>query len=381
MKRLKLMLVLALGIAQCGFAQGFKQHHSPTVTADSVIFDVTMPNAKSVSLAGEWMEGMDAYKGKPMQKGSDGKWYYRIAKPKGEIYMYSINVDGTQMPDPANFLVYRDGQSPRSLLYIRSNEEPFVSYDDRASKNKGQIVKRWYMSTPHGYQRRLTVYLPYGYDQGTKRYPVLYLQHGGGGDEDAWASIGRCAQIMDYLIEKGKAEPMIIVMPNGMPVNEASADVMMPNVWVEDMQSRDFMEGTNYVKSIYTDIIPFIDSHYRTIADKAHRAIAGLSMGGIYTEQVTRQHPELFDYIGELSMGLTPDMPAEEFLGPVKKAGYKLYYVGCGKTDIAWQNAERTMEGLKKLDMPYVYFDKDLGGHCWATWRKCLFDFSQRLFK
>ncbi len=359
-------------------AQRFARHHSPVITPDSIVFDVAAPNAKEVRIQGSWMEGWD---GKPMTKEADGKWYYRMANPGPEIYMYSVIIDGQDMPDPTNFRVFRDGQSVKSLFYVRGEEEPYVSYDDRSSTQKGQIVKRWYMSTPHGYRRRMTIYLPYGYDKNTdEKYPVFYLQHGGGGDEDCWAVMGRVAQIMDYLIEKGKAKPMIIVMPNGMPVNEGSADVMIPDTWIEDMSSTDFMEGTNHVQSLYADIIPFMERNYRVIADKAHRAVAGLSMGGIYTEQITKQHPELFDYIGVLSMGLTPDMPAEEFLTPVKKAGYKLYWIGCGKTDIAYSNVERSIAGLEKLNMPYTYYDK-LGGHSWDTWRKCLFELAPKLFK
>ncbi|MCQ2148304.1 MAG: esterase [Bacteroidales bacterium] len=358
-------------------AQGFKQLHSPEITADSLIFTVIAPNAQNVRIQGDWMQG---WGGEAMTKGADGKWYYRTAKPSPEIYMYNVSIDGQSSIDPTNFRIFRDGQSVKSLLYIQGDKEPYVAYDDRSSTQKGQIVKRWYNSTAHGYARRLTVYLPYGYDQGKQKYPVLYLQHGGGGDEDCWTVMGRVAQIMDYLIEKGKAKPMIIVMPNGMPIHEASADVMMPEQWVEDMASSDFMDGTNHVKSLYADIIPFIEKNYRVVAKKSHRAVAGLSMGGIYTEQITKQHPEMFDYIGVLSMGLTPQMAPEEFLGPVKNAGYKLYWIGCGKTDMAYSNAERSMKALDQMGMKYEYFG-ELGGHSWDTWRKCLFEFAPKLFK
>lgn len=364
-------------VAALSAATAFAQQHSPRITADSVIFFVNAPKAESVTIQGDWMSG---WGGQKMTKEADGKWYYRMAKPKSEIYMYSVNIDGVSQTDPSNFRVFRDGQSTKSLMFIRGTEEPYVAYDDNASTQKGQIVKRWYNSSVNGIQRRLTVYLPYDYDKGNKRYPVLYLQHGGGGDEDCWSVMGRVSQIMDYLIEKGKAEPMIIVMPNSMPIHEASADVTIPNEWLEDMRSEEFSQGTSYVKSIYTDIIPFIDGSYRTIADKAHRAIAGLSMGGIYTEQVTRQRPDLFDYIGVLSMGLTPDMKPEEYLSPIKKAGYKLYWIGCGKADMAYSNAERSFEALKKLDMPYTHF-AEVGGHSWDTWRKCLFELAPLLFK
>ena len=358
-------------------AQRFQQNHNPVITRDSVFFEITAPGATDVRIQGDWMQGWSAGS---MSRGADGKWHYRMAKPSPEIYMYSVIIDGQSGPDPTNFRVFRDGQTVKSVLYIRGEEEPYVSYDDRSSSQKGQIIKKWYMSRAHGYQRRMTIYLPYGYEQSNESYPVFYLQHGGGGDEDCWAVIGRVAQIMDYLIENKKAMPMIIVMPNGMPVHEASADVMYPETWIEDMSSQDFTEGTNHVRSLYEDIIPLIEKEYRVKADKAHRAVAGLSMGGIYTEHITRLHPEMFDYIGVLSMGLTPDMPYADFLTPVKNAGYKLYWIGCGKTDIAYQNVERSIEGLKALDMPFTYFG-ELGGHEWKTWRKCLFELAPLLFR
>ncbi len=353
------------------------QQHSPIITKDSVTFFVNAPSAQTVSIQGDWMSG---WGGEKMTKEADGKWYYRMATPKSEIYMYSVIIDGVNQPDPSNFRIFRDGQSVKSLMFIRGDKEPYVAYDDNASSQKGQIVKRWYNSSVNGYNRRVSIYLPYGYDQGNRKYPVLYLMHGGGGDEDCWSVMGRVSQIMDYLIEKGKAQPMIIVMPNGMPVHEASADVTIPTEWIEDMRSEEFSQGTSFVKSIYTDLVPFVDKNYRTIADKAHRAVAGLSMGGIYTEQVTRQRPDLFDYIGVLSMGLTPDMKPEEFLGPVKKSGYKLYWIGCGKADMAYSNAERSFKALQDMGMPYTHFG-EVGGHSWDTWRKCLFEMAPLLFK
>lgn len=358
-------------------AQGWsKQHHSPLITKDSVIFKIAAPNAKQLFIQGSWMEG---WTGQPMQKEADGYWYYRMARPSSEIYMYSLNIDGVSYIDPHNFRVFRDGQSVKSLFYIRGNKEPYIAYDDRVSKQKGRLIKCWYPSSVYGYERRISIYLPHGYDDIDKKYPVLYLQHGGGGDEDCWAVMGRVVQIMDYLIEKGKAEPMIVVMPNSMPIHEASADVMIPEEWIEDMRSDEFVNGTSYVESIYMDIIPFVEKTFRVKKGKNNRSIAGLSMGAIYTLQVTKQRPDLFDYIGIFSMGLTPDMDGEQMLSPLKKEGYELYWIGCGRQD-AYSNAERLMKQLDTLGMPYTYFG-ELGGHNWSSWRKDLFEFAPLLFK
>lgn len=374
----KKMCLLALAVAGWlgTYAQGWKQHHSPVITEDSVVFKIAAPHAEQVSIQGSWMEG---WKGEPMQKGADGWWYYRMRRPAPEIYMYSLNIDGIGYTDPHNFRVFRDGQNVKSLFYIRGTEEPYVAYDDRSSTRKGRLVKCWYMASVNGCERRLSVYLPYGYSESGREYPVLYLQHGGGGDEDCWSVMGRVSQIMDYLIERGKAEPMIVVMPNSMPVHEASADVMIPEEWVEDMRSDEFANGTSYVRSIYTDIIPFVEQNFRVRKGKAYRAVAGLSMGGIYTLHVTAQRPDLFDYIGMFSMGLTPDMDAEKMIAPLKKEGYRLYWIGCGKQD-AYPNAERLMKQLEKMGLPYTYYG-ELGGHNWSSWRKDLFLFAPLLFK
>lgn len=377
MKKVLTTLVIALVCTSFAGAQDWLKPnpHSPFITEDSVIFRVAAPNAESVSIQGSWMTG---WGGKAMQKEADGFWYYRIEKPAPEIYMYSLNIDGVSCLDPSNFRIFRDGQSVKNLMFIRGEEEPFVAYDDKASTEKGQIVKCWYNSSVNGYARRLSVYLPYGYTT-SKEYPVLYLQHGGGGDEDCWATVGRVSQIMDYLIERKKAVPMIIVMPNSMPIHEASADVVIPEKWVEDMRSDEFANGTSYVKSIYTDIIPYIEKTFSVKKDKAHRAIAGLSMGGIYTLHATEQRADLFDYIGILSMGLTPDMDGAKMLAPLKKEGYKLYWIGCGKQD-AYANAERLMKQLDEYNMPYTYFG-EVGGHDWSSWRKDLFEFAPLLFR
>lgn len=370
------MMIFMLGNLPA-FAQGWIQHHSPEISEDSVVFRIHLPNAGTVMLQGSWMDG---FAGVEMEKDIEGWWRYAMQRPGPEIYMYTVSADGVQMPDPHNFRVFRDGQSVKSLFWIRGEEEPFVSYDDRSSTLKGSIVKCWYHSSSEGYDKRLSVYLPYGYGQSDRPYPVLYLQHGGGGDEDCWSVMGRAGQIMDYLIEKKMAVPMIVVMPNSMPYHEASADVMIPDEWVEDMRSEEFADGTSYVKSLYSDIIPFVESNFRAVPDKSARAVAGLSMGGIYTLNVTSEHPELFDYIGVLSMGTTPDKEAEAQLLPVKEAGYSLYFVGCGKSDMAWPNAERLMQGLDSLDMEYTYYDSE-EGHNWASWRKSLFEMAQLLFR
>lgn len=347
---------------------------SPEVKGDSVTFRILAPHAQAVTVNGSWMGFMQQT---AMQRNDKGIWSVTVVKPYPDIHTYTFNIDGLTIPDPCNFLQMRDVRVFKSVLYVRG--EKVQAYDSTA-KYHGKLTKAWYNSTAYGIQRRISIYTPYGYEESKEEYPVLYLQHGGGGDEDAWPTQGRACEIMDYMIENNLCKPMIVVMPNSMPVIPASSEVTLPDKWIEDMSTKDFMEGLCYVKSIYTDIIPYIETNYRVKKDKSARAIAGLSMGGIYTLNVTQQKPELFDYIGILSMGTTPDKNAIEQLTPVKNAGYKLYWVGCGKTDIAYQNALRLMDGLQRMKMPYIYYS-EVGGHSWDTWRKCLLEFAPKLFK
>lgn len=386
--RLSILLLAILACCTALFAQTDKKDDnkgkrkwfgmmsvvSPEVKGDSVTFRVLAPNAQKVTMNGSWMGFMQQ---EAMVKESKGIWSVTVDKPYPDIHTYTFNIDGLTIPDPNNFLQMRDVRAFKSVLYVRGGKSD--AYDCTA-KHHGKLIKAWYNSTAYGIQRRISIYTPYGYDEGKEEYPVLYLQHGGGGDEDAWPTQGRACEIMDYMIENNLCKPMIVVMPNSMPIIPASSEVVLPDKWIEDMSSKDFMEGLCYVKSIYTDIIPYVESNYRVKKEKSARAIAGLSMGGIYTLNVTQQKPELFDYIGVLSMGTTPDKKAIEQLTPVKDAGYKLYWVGCGKTDMAYSNAVRLMEGLDQMKMPYTYYG-EVGGHSWDSWRKCLLEFAPKLFK
>jgi len=372
------IILFSLILSVPAFAQGFgfEKIVSPEITDTKVTFRVKAPNAQNVTFNGSWMGYTDVAK---MTKNEKGVWSVTLDKPAPELYQYSFNIDGVQFADPNNYNQERDGSGYRSILFIRGKESE--AYDYQSSTKHGSLQKVWFDSKAFGETRRLSVYLPYGYEASKKtKYPVLYLQHGGGGDEEAWPVLGRACEIMDYMIERGLCEPMIVVMPNCMPFGPASPETQLMESWKENMQDEDFAEGYSHCESIYTDLIPYVESHYRVKTGKANRAIAGLSMGGVYTLNVTRDRPDLFDYIGVLSMGTTPQESAIEHLSPVKKAGYKYYFVGCGKTDIAWGNAERLMAGLDELGMPYTWYDK-VGGHSWDTWRKCLLEFAPKLFK
>lgn len=373
MKKFTLLVLSALSCLALN-AQ-FARVVSPDIGENTVTFRISAPAAQSVTITGDWMTREDNNK---LTKDEKGMWSITMPKPAPEIYFYNFNIDGAQVCDPANFNQVRDCSNYKSLLFIRG--EASEPYDYASSTEHGTLHKVWFDSKAWGEQRRLSVYLPYGYHKSNKSYPVLYLQHGGGGDEEAWPVLGRACEIMDYMIERGLCEPMIVVMPNCMPWGPAAPETQLAETWVENMGDPDFAEGLSHCKSIYEDMIPFVENNFRVKSGKENRAIAGLSMGGVYTLNVTRDRPDLFDYIGVLSMGFTPQESADEHLLPLKEEGYKYYFVGCGESDFAYGNAERLMAGLDKHNMKYEYFG-EVGGHAWATWRVCLLEFAPKLFK
>ena len=166
----------------------------------------------------------------------------------------------------------------------------------------GSVAKVRYKSSVIGFDRRCYIYTPAGYEDGSQRYPVFYLLHGAGGDEDAWTNMGRTAQIMDNLIAQGKAKPMIVVMTNGN-ANQAGAQNEVPSVPAAQAQQGSGMTG-KFEEHLVKDVVPFIEKNYRTLTGRDNRAIAGLSMGGGHTQTITNDNPGMFGYIGVFSMGI-----------------------------------------------------------------------------
>ena len=195
---------------------GARQIVSPEIKGDSTTFRLSADYATVVTLYGSWLPGYGDRI--PMTKGEGGVWSVTVETPSPEIYTYNFFVDGVSVNDPQNYMVQRDGTRYLNMLMVPGERsENYFETDKR-----GTVSYRWYDSEILGLNRRLTVYTPYGYEENPRqKYPVLYLLHGGGGDEEAWTSMGRAAQILDNLIEKGLAEPMIVVMPNGNPGQQA----------------------------------------------------------------------------------------------------------------------------------------------------------------
>lgn len=362
---------------------------SPIIHEDGrVSFQLKAPKANNISISGSWMPASGLASGsEEMHKKNDSIWSYTTAKLAPEMYRYSLNVDGVRTIDPSNAHAIRDVANISNVFIV-----PGEKSDLYRVKNvpHGTVSYRWYGSPTVGKERRLAVYTPPGYENSDKEYPVLYLLHGIGGDEEAWLGSGRASEIMDNLIAENKAEPMIVVMPNGNVSQEASpgngsAGMVQPSFMLPHTMDGKFEES-------FKDILSFIENNYRTINMKEGRAIAGLSMGGFHTANIALNYPNTFDYIGLFSsaLGVNPmgDTSSEMYQNKDQKLrqqmenGYELYWLAIGNEDmemILKGNADFRKK-MDDMDMPYEYKETG-GGHTWDNWRAYLSEFAQLLFK
>jgi len=348
---------------------------SPEIKEKEVIFRILAPYADTVKLYGSWMANQRF--SVVMNKDQNGLWSVTIPAPAPELYTYNFNVDGVSINDANNVLMQRDGTRYLSVLLVRGE----LSANYFEAKQRGNLSHVWYESPTLGMTRRMFVYTPYGYNSSTSKYPVLYLLHGGGGDEDAWSTMGRACQILDNLIEKKLALPMLVVMPNGNPTQFAARTAMIPEKIV-DRTSPAFRDS--YVNSIVKDIVPYIEKNYRVIAKPGSRAIAGLSMGAGHTIRCTNLYPGFFSYICPLSMGIRPtDTYLTEYdarFTAIRKAGYKLYFLAVGSADALYEPAKTLDSTLTKNGVKHTFLVTS-GGHTWANWRIYLNTFAPLLFK
>jgi enterochelin esterase family protein len=234
--------------------------------------------------------------------------------------------------------------------------------------------------------RRITIYTPPGYETSKDKFPILYLLHGAGGDEEAWMALGRLSQIMDNLIAQGKAKPMIVVMPNGNVIETAAPGEGHEGFYKPEFMVPRTMNGE--YEEAFPDIIKFVESNYRVKADKANRAIAGLSMGGFHSLHVSRYYPNTFDYVGLFSAAILPDQKVDskvyknidETLKAQMNNGYKLYWISIGNKDFLYKGNEEYRATLDKMGMKYKYVESG-GGHVWTNWRDYLSEFAPLLFQ
>ncbi len=373
-----MMMVFAfycnIAIAQEMSMQQGPKFESPVVAADGkVTFKVYSKNANSVGLQGSWM-GWGETAG--LKKGEGDLWSITVGPLESTMYHYNFVIDGVSAIDPKNAHALRDGTRYASMLIVPGKGAEIYEVNEVPH---GSLSKVWYDSKSIGIYRRLYVYTPPGYESSKEKYPVLYLLHGAGGDEDAWTSLGRANYILDNLIAQKKAKPMIIVMTNG---NSWQTSSLRTPEGAKEFTREDYQKiRGQFEKSLVKDVIPFIEKNFRVKANKESRAIAGLSMGGGHTVTATTENPDVFGYIGVFSSGIfQPDTQTESKFKALKKSGYNKYWVGCGKDDFVMESNKRLLDMLDKLDMKHEYYESE-GGHTWANWRAYLSMFAPKLFK
>lgn len=363
---------------------------SPEIDSEnSVTFRLFAPNVKQALIEASFLpKGMNGQTGHAeMTNDSTGLWTYKSPKLFPELHTYCFYVDGMRITDPSNVYMIRDIATYTNYFLI----DGVLSHDYFVREvPHGTVAKVWYPSPTLGMaERRMTVYTPAGYgDNKDKKYPVLYLLHGAGGDENAWSEQGRACQILDNLIAEGKAQPMIVVMPNGNGAQEA-----MPGEYPNSMYNPSFMNPKTMDGLIETafpkDVIDYVENHYRVIPDKAHRAIAGLSMGGFHSLYISANNPDTFDYVGLFSAAIypAPELRNNNIYGNMEtklKQQFtnvpKLYFMGIGIDDFLYKDNAAFRAALDKSGYKYEYVETD-GGHEWRNWRKYLDHFLTELFK
>jgi enterochelin esterase family protein len=361
---------------------------SPEVLADRrVVFRILAPQANNVGLNASDIPGL--LREKPsFTKGDNGVWEATVGPIDPGAYRYTFLVDGITAMDPRNPAVSESNANSWSLVYI-----PGAEFMDTQKVPHGAVASVTYYSTALGRHRRMHIYTPPGYEKGSEKYPVFYLLHGAMDCDDSWTSVGRAGFIMDNLIAAHKAVPMVIVMPAG----HTSTTFTMPRPG--DPPPRD-----EFAEDFVNDILPYVESHYRVIADRAHRAMAGLSMGGGQTLNIAMSHLDQFAYLGVFSSGVFsrgmgrpgsagPD--ARPAPGPspewerqhaamlddaALKPGLKVLWFSTGSEDFLVPTTKATVDVLKKHGFAPV-FQESPGGHTWINWRNYLAQFAPLLFQ
>jgi enterochelin esterase family protein len=332
-----------------------------------------------VRLASSDLPGI-GWGGAEMQKGDQGVWDVSVGPIDPGAYRYSFHVDEVSVLDPVNPAVSESNSNAWSLVYV-----PGAEFSDTRDVPHGAVAEVTYYSKSLQRFRRIHVYTPPGYEVGGESYPVLYLFHGALDSDDSWTTVGRAGFILDNLIADGQAQPMLVVMPAGHtgpfrfgpPANDSFTRQV-------DEFARDFTE----------DVRPFIERSYRVKSDRAHRAIAGLSMGGMQTLNIAAGSLQDYAYIGVFSSGVfgigggpfAPPGPSweERYQAALDNAelkqGLKLFWFATGKDDFLLETSRGTVEMLKRHGFDVVYEETD-GGHTWTNWRAYLRDFAPRLFQ
>jgi enterochelin esterase family protein len=329
-----------------------------------------------------------------MVKQPDGFWTATTAPLVPGFHYYTIIIDGAEVSDPGSHTFFGSGKDASAIEIPEAGSTYYLPQD----VPHGAVREIWYFSKVTGSWRHALVYLPPNYDTATKeRYPVLYLQHGGGEDETGWIKQGHANFILDNLIASKSSKPMIIVMAYGYA---RRAGYVEPDLTGKPFGSPEMMKAMQEMSQTFEDdltqaLIPFIDSTFRTVADRDHRAMAGLSMGGMQTFQVTFDHLELFSYIGGFSgsgglgmMSRAPFDPKTAYNGALadpeafaKKVHLVWIGVGTEEPKMMHDGIVGFHDALTKANVKHVFYESPGTSHEWQTWRRDLKDFAPRLFQ
>jgi enterochelin esterase-like enzyme len=388
-------VALAIGILTDAGAQppargqGPPPVNSPEVMSDRrVAFRIAAPHAEAVRLNAGDIPGVGG--GKALTKGENGVWEIVLGPLDPGAYRYTFVVDAVSTMDPRNPATSESNGNPWSLVVVPGSE-----WMDTKDVPHGAVAAVTYHSSVLGRFRRMHIYTPPGYEKGNGKYPVFYLLHGAGDSDDAWTSVGRANFILDNLIAAGKAKPMIVVMPAG---HTRSFSFGSPPPGGGTRPPSDEFE-----REFLADIMPAVEKNYRVLADREHRAIAGLSMGGGQTLNLAIPHQEQFAYVGVFSSGLfgafPPRRPGDTSPPPATgarlpweeqhraeldnaewKKGLKLVWFSTGKDDFLVQTTRNTVDLLKKHGFTVVY-EESGGAHTWLNWRDYLIRFAPQLFQ
>jgi len=416
LKRSALLLLIALVAAPAHARQGRgggPQVNSPEIQSDRrITFRILAPQAQAVRLAAGDIPGVGQTT--QLTKGENGIWEVTIGPIDPGAYRYNFNVDGVSTIDPRSPFISESNNNVWSLVYV-----PGADFMDTKQVPHGSVAAVTYYSTALGMFRRMHVYTPAGYERGSDKYPVFYLLHGAGDNDNAWSTVGRAGFILDNLIAAKKAKPMIVVMPAGHTRRGAQGASVIGRSATDE-----------FVNDFVTDVKPYVEKNYRVLTGRGNTAIAGLSMGGNHTLHVAIPHLDQYGYIGVYSSGLlgsfpglgngrrgnapatpapttpaatptaapaaaaaptpppNPPLTADEWEktnaamldNAALKKGTKLLWFATGKDDGLITTTAATVELFKKHGFAPV-FKESAGGHTWINWRDYLNEFAPMLFQ
>jgi enterochelin esterase-like enzyme len=339
----------------------------PRIEADSrVTFRFNAPNAQKVQVS---IVNVPF----DMVKGEDGVWTYTSEPQDKGYHNYWMIVDGAIVVDPANNAFIGYGHMCNGFE-IPDPDGGFYELKDVPHGNV--LIKNYYSKVAKSW-RHIFVYTPPDYEKNTKnRYPVLYLQHGGGEDERVWIEMGRTNLILDNLIAEGKIKPFIVVMETSAvgPQFPMGPRPAAPAAGAPPAGTRPRFSFDTYADLMVNDMIPWVDKNLRTLPDQAHRAMSGLSMGAMCTRSVTLAHLDMFAYIGLFSGGTIA--PAEV----TDKSKVKLVFMSYGSREKGSESVKNAADALQQAGIKSVSYVSPLTAHEWQSWRRSLREFAQLLF-